>query len=195
VTSTRGSRQPKVTRERVLDTAEALFLEKGFRATSLQEIADAAGRTTGSIYSSFSGKDDLFLEVFRRRVRRQEVIWRDALASVGDRADASKAIGSALALAIPEPAWQAVQSEFVSYAVRDPRLRHETTAIYRGASQTLEDILSAVAEASPLPVERLSQILLALARGLAATWFVDPEETDHSLFADAAALLLGTPAT
>jgi AcrR family transcriptional regulator len=193
-TSTRGSRQPAVTRERLLQTAEALFLEKGFRATSLQEIADAAGRTTGSIYSSFDGKDDLFLDVFRWRAAKQEAVWREGLREARDSKDAAAAIGKALLLAMPEPAWQAVQFEFISFAARDERLSRETAEIYRRATKLFEEILAHVAESSSLPLERLATILLGLARGLAVTWFVEHEEADPTLFADAASLLLGARA-
>ncbi|MGH9099492.1 MAG: TetR/AcrR family transcriptional regulator, partial [Acidimicrobiales bacterium] len=38
------------TRDRILDTALLLFTEKGFDATSLQEIADRLGFTKAAIY-------------------------------------------------------------------------------------------------------------------------------------------------
>ncbi|WP_339320967.1 TetR/AcrR family transcriptional regulator [Paenibacillus sp. FSL W8-0194] len=44
----------------LLDTAEEMILEKGCRATTLQDIADRAGLTKGAIYHYVKSKDELF---------------------------------------------------------------------------------------------------------------------------------------
>lgn len=54
------------TRQRLLDAAEKLIAKKGLAATSVEDIADAAGYTRGAFYSNFGGKNDLFLELLRR---------------------------------------------------------------------------------------------------------------------------------
>ena len=51
------------TRERLIEVANALFLEKGVQGTSLQDIAERAGVTKGAIYSSFDSKEVLVAEV------------------------------------------------------------------------------------------------------------------------------------
>lgn len=48
------------TRERILDAAEDVFLSKGVSATSLNDVALAAGVTRGAIYWHFKNKVDLF---------------------------------------------------------------------------------------------------------------------------------------
>nr|WP_269086758.1 TetR/AcrR family transcriptional regulator [Mycobacteroides abscessus] len=55
------------TRQELLDAAEPLFLEKGYHATSIAAIAEAAGRTVGAVYSNFEGKEELCLEVLKSR--------------------------------------------------------------------------------------------------------------------------------
>jgi AcrR family transcriptional regulator len=50
-------------RERVLNEAHALFLERGFAEVSMQQIADAAGMTKASLYYHFKNKEDLFAQV------------------------------------------------------------------------------------------------------------------------------------
>lgn len=54
------------TRERLLDTAEAVFLRDGVARTSLQRIADAAGLTRGAIYWHFRDKAELFNAMMER---------------------------------------------------------------------------------------------------------------------------------
>jgi AcrR family transcriptional regulator len=50
-----------MTRQRLLDEAERLFRERGYAATSLEQIAEAAEVTKGAIYGHFSSKEDLLL--------------------------------------------------------------------------------------------------------------------------------------
>jgi AcrR family transcriptional regulator len=49
------------TRDRLLSEAQRLFRERGYAATSLEQIADAAEVTKGAIYGHFSSKEDLLL--------------------------------------------------------------------------------------------------------------------------------------
>ena len=54
------------TRQRLLDAAFALIAQKGLSATSVEDIAEAAGYSRGAVYSNFGGKGDLFIELLRR---------------------------------------------------------------------------------------------------------------------------------
>ena len=46
-----------------------MFEERGFKAASLDEIAEAAGYSKGAIYSNVHGKDELFLAGAHRACR------------------------------------------------------------------------------------------------------------------------------
>ena len=50
-------------RSLVLDAALRLFSHQGFRATSVRDIADAAGVSTGNVYHHFKDKETLFHEL------------------------------------------------------------------------------------------------------------------------------------
>lgn len=50
-----------MTRERLLGEARRLFRERGYAATSLEQIAEAAGVTKGAIYGHFASKEDLLI--------------------------------------------------------------------------------------------------------------------------------------
>ena len=47
------------TRERILDVAMGLFIEQGYDATSLREIADPLGFTKAALYYHFKSKEDI----------------------------------------------------------------------------------------------------------------------------------------
>ena len=48
-------------RERLLGEARRLFRERGYAATSLEQIAEAASVTNGAIYGHFASKEDLLI--------------------------------------------------------------------------------------------------------------------------------------
>jgi AcrR family transcriptional regulator len=52
--------------ERILDSAFTVFGEHGFQATTLKEIAQGAGISSGSIYTYFSDKEALFKATVNR---------------------------------------------------------------------------------------------------------------------------------
>jgi AcrR family transcriptional regulator len=51
------------TRLAVLDAACELFLNQGYSATSMRQIADKAGIALGGIYNHFASKDEIFQEL------------------------------------------------------------------------------------------------------------------------------------
>lgn len=57
----------------MLATAKNLFLSRGFKATTIQNIADAANVSKGSVYLHFSSKQDIIFEI---AVQTEGVIWR-----------------------------------------------------------------------------------------------------------------------
>ncbi len=50
----------------VLQTARGLFQAKGFDAVSIREIARAAQRSVGSVFTYWTGKEQLFREAMGR---------------------------------------------------------------------------------------------------------------------------------
>jgi AcrR family transcriptional regulator len=79
------------TRERILAVASELFVEQGYDATSLRQIADRLGFTKAALYYHFQSKEDLLAallepadELIRELLQRLEATssideWGDAL--------------------------------------------------------------------------------------------------------------------
>ncbi len=57
------------TREKIMDAAEDLFIEKGYSATSLRAIATAAGVNLAATNYHFGSKFGLLTAVFHRRIK------------------------------------------------------------------------------------------------------------------------------
>jgi TetR/AcrR family transcriptional regulator len=58
-----------LSRTQLLDAAEVVFGDKGMHASTIKEIAELADYSVGSVYSYFTSKDDLLIEVLARRGR------------------------------------------------------------------------------------------------------------------------------
>ena len=78
-TTTSGTTKPKKTRsgphpraarmrEEIVLAAAGAFAKKGFRATTMNEIAAAAGYTAASLYTYFKSKDEIFVALFQQLV-------------------------------------------------------------------------------------------------------------------------------
>ena len=71
------NKYPEETVRKILDTAERLFIEKGYDRTSLQDILDETGLSKGAVYHHFASKEDIFYSVCDRIGRRNgEVLSR-----------------------------------------------------------------------------------------------------------------------
>jgi AcrR family transcriptional regulator len=57
-------------RERLLDAAENLFCQRGYEGTSIRDITTEAGCNIAAVNYHFSGKEQLYQEMFRRRLVR-----------------------------------------------------------------------------------------------------------------------------
>ena len=66
-------------RERILDVARSLFLERGFASTSMQEIADTVGMTKPALYYHFKDKQELLLAVLGREMEEGDRAFRESL--------------------------------------------------------------------------------------------------------------------
>ncbi len=58
--------EARSTRERILDVALDLFIEKGFDGTSLREIAEQLGFTKAALYYHYASKDDILMALHMR---------------------------------------------------------------------------------------------------------------------------------
>ena len=67
---TKGER----TRQGVIEAAYQLFLEQGYAATSMRQIAERAGLALGGIYNHFPGKEAIFSELILERHPYHQIV-------------------------------------------------------------------------------------------------------------------------
>jgi AcrR family transcriptional regulator len=179
------------TRERLISEAQRLFRERGYFATSLDQIALAADVTKGAIYGHFSSKEDLLLSVYELA----------PTPDFGSTAlyDESRPLRERLAefghdLAVDEDiidrAGLAVQLEFIAALLRSPdALRRYADNLSRRLAE-----LAATDEDEPIAGVTTVQawaIGYALLRGLQINRCTAPEIFTPSVFEHAYELLAG----
>ncbi len=72
---------PRATREGILDAAESIFGERGFKKTTLEDVAVAARVSRPLVYRYFGDKQTLFAHVLERVLRE----WNEVLVAEAAR--------------------------------------------------------------------------------------------------------------
>lgn len=75
------------TRERLLDAAESAVLEKGFAATSIEELIAAVGITKSGFFYHFPDKGELAKALLERYLDREEALFDELFARARDLDD------------------------------------------------------------------------------------------------------------
>jgi AcrR family transcriptional regulator len=133
--------QAEANEQRLLDAALDVFTARGFHGATLEQIAAAAGFTTGVVYSRFSSKADLFLALLERTIeQRIAELRRAGRAEVGE-------VGVALARSWwgrvrKQPEWMLVVIEFRVHAARDPELNACYAELHARHVQALAEVMA-----------------------------------------------------
>ncbi|HVE91362.1 MAG TPA: TetR/AcrR family transcriptional regulator [Actinomycetota bacterium] len=90
-------------REQLLDVGRTVFAEKGFEATSIEEIAARASVSKPVVYEHFGGKEGLYAVVVDREMRRLLERMTNALHGRHPRAKLEQAAGALLSYIESEP--------------------------------------------------------------------------------------------
>lgn len=167
------------TRERLLDAAQAIFMKKGFVATSVEDIAAAAGYTRGAFYSNFSSKSELFLELLRRDHETMQAGLRAIFASAASREEMEARVLQYYSSLHRENKCFLLWVEAKLVAVRDGRFRLRFNAFMH---EKLEQLSAYIREFSArvgtpmlMEPERLAIGLMGLCDGVQFFYTVDPQ--------------------
>lgn len=83
------------TRQKVLEAAKSLFMQRGYEGATMRDIAAEAGLSTGALFANFTDKADLFNEVILADFETQHDKITEALAGAKSVKDKILAMMSA----------------------------------------------------------------------------------------------------
>lgn len=178
------------TRAALLDAALELTRERGFDRTTLQDIADRAGMSTGAIYGNFRNRDELFMAL----AERQWAPIRPVVAPGASFAEVMAAAAEALIAVLPERRSAAVGAlTFRAYALTHEEVRESfRDKVAPGYALGAEWFRSVCEEDElPMPPEILVRVINSLIEGLMFQNFLTPELVTEEVIRSAFAALAG----
>ncbi|MGH8876375.1 MAG: TetR/AcrR family transcriptional regulator [Stackebrandtia sp.] len=114
------AQQLERTHQRLLDAGWSVFARRGYLATTVEEIAAAAGYTRGAVYKHFGGKEGLWQAITDARTEAHLRVLRDALERAGNRDELVAALAMSGNTDEDATRWSVVSAEFLAAAVAQP---------------------------------------------------------------------------
>ena len=151
-------------RQQILAAAQRCFTRNGFQATSMADIFAEAGLSAGSVYSHFTGKDEIITAIADDVIDTITATAGAALA--GGQPPAPDQALEALLAALQQADIAPIAVIIWAEAIRDPALSQRLSALYRhlaGHFTTLVRLSQARGTTDPAtPAEHTAQVLAAL---------------------------------
>ncbi len=158
-----GTRRRAHTRARLLAAAEDVFVHKGLRGVTVDDLVGAAGFSRGAFYSNFSSIEEVFFAVFDQQSARLLEIVHEVMASIPEREFTMASVGVILDALEPDGRrWFVIQTEFTLLALRNESAR---TILQEQRSQLEDQMQEAIGEV----VLRLGRVPTVSADQLAET--------------------------
>jgi TetR/AcrR family transcriptional regulator, transcriptional repressor for nem operon len=157
--------------EQAFAQALDVFWRKGFRATSMLDLAEATGVQRGSLYNAYGDKEEIFMRVFERYTARFVADARRAL----DKPDLRDALTAFFTFAIRSiaqgsPARGCLSTKTAIEIDPDsPRLRDALQKMLDALEAALLSVLE-TPEASrqlAIPVPQAAKLIVTMTRGIA----------------------------
>lgn len=184
----RGIRMPRSERRaQLLDAAREAFVEKGFHAAAMDDIAERAGVSKPVLYQHFPGKRELYLALLDESGEQLLARIHQALLSTDDNKQRVTATVAAYFDFVGDPA-TAHRLLFESDLTNEPAVRDR---LERFTALCAQEIAKVIAEDTGLPVEESTLLAIGLvgnAQFTARYW----AESGGSIPRDVAADLVAT---
>ncbi|SDP52512.1 DNA-binding transcriptional regulator, AcrR family [Pedococcus dokdonensis] len=178
-----GSEATAATRERIVAAAAELFADRGFHATPMTAVAEAAGLSQSGLLHHFPTKEGLLAEVLRERDVRDLAtlatarphpprgweVWEDMTTLVRLNSDRE-----ALVRLFTSLAGEAVDPEHPGHGWLG---EHHRSAVETLAT-ALRDAEADGAARAGIPAESLARQAVALMDGLQLQWLMRPGDLD-----------------
>ncbi len=178
----------------ILDAAIAEFGRSGFDGARMEDVAQAAGLSKGSLYLHFRSKDDLIAGLLDRLFA--ESVGR--LVAVGEAPLAPSEVILALFRGMAEEMAQLtpllpIWFEFYALAGRVPAVRERLSGYFGQFRDALAAVIEkgiSSGEFRPVSPDDVAIVTLAELEGIALLWGIDPAAVDPAKHMEAAGQLI-----
>jgi AcrR family transcriptional regulator len=163
-------RSSRVGKQYILETAEQLFTERGFRATSIRDIAQACGVTNAALYYHFPDKEAMFAEVMNRHAQRIS----ERMEAAAQSADSPRQQVAAILLEYTRivqgqnsPFFMLRRDTSLNKAQMHVRMDHLMRTIIDPVRQVLDEAIQAGMLQSPVDSADAAAMMIGMLHGLA----------------------------
>lgn len=167
MTEVKAPRRRTNTRARLLAAAVDVFVERGARRVTVDDLVSAAGYTRGAFYSNFGSVEEVLLEAFKEESERLIEAVRNAVAEHSDADSSGSLIRAAFdAVGTVQDRWYVLQSEVVLQSLRDPDAREISSATFTALSEQLVEVVELALDrldcTSTMPTDLLAQTMMGI---------------------------------
>jgi AcrR family transcriptional regulator len=175
------------TRSCLMQAAAKVFARRGLQQASIDEVAEQAGYTKGAFYANFKNKEELFLAMLDERFAERLTEIERIMGSEDAPEEQARQAGDDFTRAVvADPQWERLFFEFAAYAARNDSFREELVTRYRSLRGRVTEAYRQRAERDgivpPLPLEQISLMTFAMAKGVALEKLLEPEVVDDELY-------------
>ncbi len=128
------------TQARLLKAAEEVFVQDGYEAAQLDEIAARADRSKGAVYTHFKSKEDLFLALFEHRTRSFVDRLITSLNKCTSRKQSLEAFREFIVGLAHDRIWPILTLEFKLFSLRHPESKERLRKAFEMSKPGKDDL-------------------------------------------------------
>ncbi|EGG37592.1 TetR/AcrR family transcriptional regulator [Paenibacillus sp. HGF5] len=171
-------------RDLILDKAKELFIQRGYAATSMDELVKYTGASKGSIYYHFESKEDLFVKLLAKQNREWMEAWDDKKADYVSFEEKLYGIADHMVDDFQNPLTK-IAEEFYINQPENKTIVGEMLAILQGPRTLYREILAEGADEGRIAAEDIDEIAVifgSLLDGLSVSYYERSQEESRQLF-------------
>jgi TetR/AcrR family transcriptional regulator of autoinduction and epiphytic fitness len=124
-------------REAIVDAAQRLFLQRGFGAVSMDDLATAAGVARRTLYNQFASKEEIFREMLTRVTAQLETALPPGIETQGDVEDVLRVVARIILALHKDPEYLGFLRMVVADSRQFPWIAEEFAAVMEPLTERL----------------------------------------------------------
>ncbi len=181
----------EIKREIAWNTKE-LFAQKGYSATSIDDICSINNRSRGSIYYHFKSKEEIFMYLIKLNTQEWMDSWREIEGKYETATEKLFALADHYVDDLTNPLNHAI-NEFMTGQVVSQQILDEMLALIEMPYTLYEQIIKEGikrGEFKPTNLESIKYVVIGLFNGLSTFYFTKELDELRRLYKDAVDLIL-----
>ncbi|ANA79868.1 transcriptional regulator, TetR family protein [Paenibacillus vortex V453] len=171
-------------RDLILDKAKELFIQRGYAATSMDELVKYTGASKGSIYYHFESKEDLFVKLLAKQNQEWMEGWNDKKAHYTNFEEKLYGIADHMVDDFQNPLTK-IAEEFYINQPENKTIVAEMLAILQGPRTLYREIMLEGAREGRISegdIDEISIIFGSLLDGLSISYYERSQEKSRILY-------------